>query len=159
MTGLPAFGNHRGLRGIGFAFCGIAAFFVKILIFRTAQLRCRLANRLGRSHHPEIMLGKLEIALGHDIVAGRLRVAAKLHVFLGNRLRRAAHLNVRPVALINPVSRIAAAIVVAAASAATARSAVIAATAALVVVLALTCAVSIIEVQIITAAKIAVPCC
>jgi hypothetical protein len=46
-----------------------------------------------------------------------------------------------------------------AASAATARPAVIAATAALVVVLALTCAVSIIEIQIITAAKFAVPCC
>ncbi len=97
---------------VGFAFCGIAAFFFKILIFRTAQLRCRLAHRLGRGHHPEIMLGKLEIALGHHIVAGGLRIAAKLHVFLGNRLRRAAHLNVRPVALINPVGGIAAAIVV-----------------------------------------------
>jgi hypothetical protein len=106
------------------------------------------------------MLGKLAIALGHDIVAGRLRIAAKLHVFLGNCLRRAAHLNVGAVAFINPVDRVAAAaIVVSAASAATARPAVIAATAALVVVLTLTCTVSIIEVQIITAAEFAVPYC
>jgi hypothetical protein len=104
------------------------------------------------------MFGKLEVTLGHDIVAGGLRVAAKLHVFFGNCLRRAAHFNVWPVALKNPVCGIPAASVVAAASATPARPAVITATAAFVV-LALTCAVSIIEVQIITAAKIAVPCC
>src|SRR3546814_9366046 len=46
LAGLPALGNHCGLRRI--TLCGIAAFLIKILIFRTAQLRCRLANRLGR---------------------------------------------------------------------------------------------------------------
>jgi hypothetical protein len=135
---LPAIGNHRRLRGIGFAFCGISAFLIKILILRTAKLLGRLAYRLGGSHHPEIMFGKLKVALGHHIVAGGLRITAKLHVFLGNRLRRAPHLNVWPVALVNPVYRIAAAIIVVTSAAATSGSAIVAAAAALVVVLSLT---------------------
>jgi hypothetical protein len=81
-----------------------------------------------------------------------LRIAPKLHVFLGYCLRGAAHLNVRPIALKNPVSGVAAGVIVVPAST-SAWPAIIAATAALVVVLSLTCAMSVIEVQIITSAN------
>ena len=101
------------------------------------------------------MFGKLEIAFGHDIVAGGLRIAAKLHVFLGYSLRRAPHLHIRSVALIDPVDRVAATAAAATVSAPTAAwAAVVAATAALIVVmLPLACAMSVIKVQIITSAK------
>jgi hypothetical protein len=145
-------GNHRGLRTLGFAFRRISTFFLKIFIFRATKLLRWLAHRLSRSHHAEIVLGKLKIALGHYIIAGGLRIAAKLHVFLGNRLRGSAHLNVRPIALINTVNGVATAVTGVAASATT-RAAITATTAALAAVLSLTCAMSAIEVQIITSAK------
>ena len=157
-TGRSAFGHHPGLSSFGLAFASVAAFLVKIIVLRTAQLLGRLAHRLGRRHHPEIMLGKLKVAFSHDIVAGRLRITAKLHVFLGDRLRRAPDFYVRPVALVNPVDRAAAATATVPAPAAT-RAAIAAAAAALAAVLSLTCAMSVIKVQIITSAKTAVPYC
>jgi hypothetical protein len=52
------------------------------------------------------MLGVLQKALGHDRVAGGLRVARELKIFLGDMLSRAANLNVGAIGLIGSRKRI-----------------------------------------------------
>jgi hypothetical protein len=49
---------------------------------------------LSGRNETEIMFSMLEKTLGRDIVAGCLSVTTKLHVFLGNALRRAAHFHI-----------------------------------------------------------------
>ena len=53
-----------------------------------------------------VVLGVLQIVLGHDAVAGTHRIARQRRVFLGDLLRRAADLHVRAVALIVAGQRI-----------------------------------------------------
>ena len=58
-------------------------------------------GRLLRRHDdPIVVLGMLQVVLGHDNVAGRLRIARQRHVFLGDVGRVAANLHARSIALI-----------------------------------------------------------
>jgi hypothetical protein len=52
------------------------------------------------------MLGVLIVILGRDVVAGRGRIARKLKIFLGDRMRRAADLHFLAVRLVHPGERI-----------------------------------------------------
>jgi hypothetical protein len=80
------------------------------LVFRPAILLLHLLLiGLGRGEDAQIMLRMLIIALGHHYVAGDLRVAPELEIFVGHRLRRAAHLYIGPVALIDAIERVSAA--------------------------------------------------
>ena len=109
--------------------------------------------------HRAAVVAKEKVAVGkqcHHLPEGcanEYGIAPKLHVLLGNRLCRAAHLHVRPIAFINPVGGVSAGAIAVTAASTTARPAIIATAAALVVVLSLTCAMSVIEVQIITSAN------
>jgi hypothetical protein len=53
---------------------------------------------LRRRHDAEIVLGMLEVVLGHHRVTARLRIARQLEVFLGDMGGIAAHLHVRSIA-------------------------------------------------------------
>lgn len=77
------------------------------------------------------MFGVLEVAFGHHDIAGHLRIAPKLKIFVGDGLRRAAYFHIGSIALEDAIERIAAAS--AAAASATAIVTTIAAAAALVV--------------------------
>lgn len=130
------FGSHRAfalfatggkLGAFANAFCRMATlfalwrcdleFFLRLLARAAQDLRRKLSGRLRRLQDAEIMFGKLVVAFSRNIVAGGMRIAPELHVFLGNGLRRAAHLYVRPVALIHAVDRIAAAMLASATAA------------------------------------------
>jgi hypothetical protein len=52
------------------------------------------------------MLGMLEIVFGGDRVAGALGIAGELQIFLGDVVRGAADLHLRPVRFVNPGQRI-----------------------------------------------------
>jgi hypothetical protein len=52
------------------------------------------------------MLGMLEVILGRHRIAGALRVAGKLKIFLGDVMRSPANLHLRPVRFVNPGERI-----------------------------------------------------
>ena len=65
-----------------------------------------LGKGLCRCDYSQIMLGMLEIVLGHHRIAGGLGIARQLEVFLGDMLGIAADLDVRTVALEHPVYRI-----------------------------------------------------
>ena len=61
------------------------------------ELRILLAELLlRRGDQAEIVLGVLIVILGGDRIAGRLRVAGKLNVFLGDVMTVAADLHVGP---------------------------------------------------------------
>src|SRR5690606_29818670 len=78
---------------------------------------------LRRGDDPVVVLGVLQVVLGHDAIPGALRVAGELGVLLGDLLRGAADLHIRPVALVIARERIGApAIVVVAAAIATAHA-------------------------------------
>ena len=62
--------------------------------WRIDLLRCR--------NDTQVMLGMLEVVFRRDRIAARLRVTGELAVFLGNMLRGAAHLHVRPVGFVAP---------------------------------------------------------
>jgi hypothetical protein len=62
--------------------------------------------RLGRGDQAEIVLRVLEVALGGDRVAGRLRVARELYVLVGNVMGGAPDLHVRSVGFIDAGERI-----------------------------------------------------
>jgi hypothetical protein len=79
---------------------------------------------LRRRDDPEVMLGMLEIAFRHHDVAGGLGVAAQLQILVCNGLRRAPHLHIGSVALIDSAQRIASASAAAAPTAASAAMAV-----------------------------------
>jgi hypothetical protein len=61
---------------------------------------------LRRGDHAEIVLGVLVIILGRHRVAGSLRIARELDVFLRNMRGRPADFHVRPVRLVNPRERV-----------------------------------------------------
>jgi hypothetical protein len=61
---------------------------------------------LRRGDQAEIMLRVLEIALLGNRIPGRLRVARKLQVFLGNVGRGASHFDIRSVRFVDPRERI-----------------------------------------------------
>ncbi|CAH1655673.1 membrane hypothetical protein [Hyphomicrobiales bacterium] len=61
---------------------------------------------LSREQNAIVMLGVLEIALGRDGIARGLGIACKLQVLLGDMLRRATDLYVRPVGFIATLQRI-----------------------------------------------------
>ena len=67
------------------------------------EVRVLLAELLLRSgDQTEIMFGVLEIIFGRDRIAGRLRIACKLEIFLRDVIGGAANLHIRAVRLINP---------------------------------------------------------
>jgi hypothetical protein len=71
-------------------------------IFRTSEMRIVLPILfLRRSNDPIIMLRVLIIILGRDRIAGGLRVARKLNVFLCNVRRVAANFDIRAVRFIH----------------------------------------------------------
>jgi hypothetical protein len=78
------------------------------------SLRCR--------ENPQIMFRVLVIAFRHHRISGGMGVPRKLHILLGNRLRRSANFHIRPIALVNPIDRIAAASAAASAAARTSAS-------------------------------------
>src|SRR5690606_22917450 len=91
---------------------------VEIVLFGLELVATELGllRLLGRRDDAEIMLGVLQVILGHDAVARGLRIAGELQVFLGDMGRVAAHLHVGAVALVIAAQRVAvlaAAIVVA----------------------------------------------
>ena len=107
-------------------------FLVVELIVRTAVLLLALlVVGLGRRNDAEIMFRKLKTALGHDDVTGRLRVAAKLQIFVGHRLCSTSDLYVRSIALVDAAKGITA--TAAAASTTATASAAMTATAAVLV--------------------------
>jgi len=65
-----------------------------------------LLGGLGRCDQAEIMLGMLEIALGHHRVAGRLGIARELQIFLSDVMGCTANFHVRAVGFIGPRERI-----------------------------------------------------
>ena len=82
------------------------------LLIVAAAVRARLEVRivlpelfLRRRDQAEIMLGVLEIVLGRDRVARRLRVTGKLEIFLRHMIGRAADFHVRP-AIAGPAAQV-----------------------------------------------------
>ena len=78
-----------------------------------SPLRCGLIERvllpellLRRCDQAEIVLGVLVVIFGRDRVAGALRVARKLDVFLGDVMSGSADLHVGAIRLIDPRQRI-----------------------------------------------------
>jgi hypothetical protein len=70
---------------------------------RRLKVRVLLAELLVRHRNqPEIMFRVLEIIFRRDGIAGRLGVARKLEIFLGDVVGRAAYLHIRAVGFINP---------------------------------------------------------
>src|SRR5579863_6122287 len=61
---------------------------------------------LGRGDQTEVMLGMLIVILGGDRVAGRARVACKLHIFFRDVRGGAADLDVRSIGLEHPGHRV-----------------------------------------------------
>ena len=87
---------------------------------------------LRRGDQAEIMFGVLEVVLGRDRIAGALRIARQLHVFLGDMRGGAANFHVGAVRLVDPRQRIlalAVIVIVVATAATTAAAATAAATA------------------------------
>src|SRR5690606_38187011 len=80
----------------------LVALVVEIVVRRVALVLHVLDRhlRLGGRDDAVIVLGVLQVVLGHHAVAGALRVACKLRVFFRNLLRGAADLHIRTVALI-----------------------------------------------------------
>jgi hypothetical protein len=111
-----------------------------------ALLVLALLLQVGLIRHDEavIVLGVLEVVLGHDAIAGRVRVARELEILLVDMVRVAADLHIRPVRINRAVNvedlilALLAALVARTATAAAATAAVVlaaaAATATLVVV-------------------------
>ena len=61
---------------------------------------------MGGGDDAEIMLGVLQVAFRHDRIAGGLRVARQLQIFLGDMLGGAADFHVGPVRFVAPRQRI-----------------------------------------------------
>ena len=92
----------------------VLTFAVLILVFARAEL---LVLGLGGGDQPVVVLGVLEIVLGHHAVAARLGVARQRRVFLGDLLRGSTNLDVGTVAFIAAGQRVGALAIVAAAAA------------------------------------------
>jgi hypothetical protein len=70
--------------------------------FRTEEWRGLPELLLRSGDQAQIMLGVLVVVLRRHRIAGRLRIARKLNVFLGNMRRCAADFDVRPVRFVDP---------------------------------------------------------
>ena len=108
-------GGWRGSGEANRSFIG-GEIVVEIVLFGRLAADLGLLRLLGRGDDAEIVLGVLEIVLGHDAVAGGLRIAGELQVLLGDMGGVAAHLHVGAVTLVVATQRVAvlaAAIVVA----------------------------------------------
>jgi hypothetical protein len=104
-------GLRRALDRRGETVGDAALVVVLFLGFRFADLadvaRLRLLlGLLSRCNDPEVVFSVLEIALGHNRVAGGLGVARELQVFLGHVMGCAPDLHVWPVGFIGPGKRI-----------------------------------------------------
>ncbi len=80
----------------------LIALLVEIVV-RLIALILRVLDghlRLGSRDDAVVVLGVLQIVLGHDPVAGALRIASELRVFFRDLLRRPADLHIRTVALV-----------------------------------------------------------
>ncbi len=58
-----------------------------------------LGSLRHRIENAEVMLGVLEVALRHDTIPGTGRIAPELEIFLEKLLCRAAHAQIRPIAI------------------------------------------------------------
>lgn len=83
----------------------LLAFLLPVVIAVDLLLR-KGHLRLRRGDDPVIVLGMLEVVFCGDAIAGGVRIARELSVFLRDVERRAANLYVRSVALIRPGERI-----------------------------------------------------
>jgi hypothetical protein len=104
-------GLRRALDRRGETVGDAALVVILFLGFRFADLAdvARLSLLLGllsRCNDPEVVFSVLEIALGHNRVAGGLGVARELQVFLGHVMGCAPDLHIRPVGFIGPGKRI-----------------------------------------------------
>ena len=74
---------------------------------RRLEVRILLAELFLRGRdQAEIMLGVLEVIFGRDRIAGRMGVAGKLEIFLGDVIGRAADLHVGAVGFVHPRQRV-----------------------------------------------------
>jgi hypothetical protein len=88
---------------------GVHFILIAVILFRAAILLLHLLLvGLGGGKDAQIMLRMLIIALSHHRVAGDLRVATELKIFVGYRLRRAAHLHIGSIALVDAIQRVSA---------------------------------------------------
>jgi hypothetical protein len=105
--------EHGRLGVVAFALSGVIAILVVIAVFAIGPavlLLELLVIGLRRRQDPQVVLGMLEIAFRHDCIAGSHGVSAKLEIFVGDRLRGAAHFHIRSVAFIDAIKRVAATI-------------------------------------------------
>ena len=65
-----------------------------------------LLRLLRRSDQAEIMLCVLQITLGHDRIAGRLRVASELEILFANVVGSSPDLHIRPIGLVGACKRV-----------------------------------------------------
>lgn len=100
----------------------IAATCLLMLVLLLLLLKL-LRLRLLRRQDAEIVLGVLQIILCHHPVAGRVRVARELEIFLVHMRSRAANLHLGPVRVERPVRIVAAAATTTAATSVTAMAA------------------------------------
>jgi hypothetical protein len=74
---------------------------------RRLEVRVALPELLLRDRdQAEIMLGMLEVVLCRDRIAGRLRVACELKIFVGDMTGRSADLHVGAIGFVNPGKRV-----------------------------------------------------
>src|SRR5690606_12851249 len=84
----------------------------EVVVFVLDRRLTRLVGTLRVLHllrcrdDAEVVLGVLQVVLGHDVVTGGLGVARELQVLLGNVGGVAAHLHVGAVAFIVPAQRV-----------------------------------------------------
>src|SRR5690606_12263047 len=105
----------------------LVALVVAIVVVAGVAHLLLLRHLRQRGHDDAVVvLGVLEIVLGHHAVAGALRVTGERGVFLGNLLRGTADLHIRAVALVVAGKRVGAlAVLVLVAAAASAHAPVL----------------------------------
>jgi hypothetical protein len=101
------FARRKRLADRGLVVAVVISFVVAALVAALLIIGLGLAKLLlGGGDQPEIMLGMLIIVFGRDGVAGTLRIACKLEIFLRDVGRRAADFHVRSVGLVHARQRI-----------------------------------------------------
>jgi hypothetical protein len=109
LTGVPT--KAFRLAG-GFQFTGLLKRFSRVFVSWSPELlllrHVLLVVGLGRCKNAQIVLSVLVVAFRHHYVARGMGIAGELHVFFGNRLRRAADLHIGSVAFVDAVDGIAA---------------------------------------------------
>jgi len=101
------FARRKRLADRGLVVAVVISFVVAALVAARLIIGLGLAKLfLGGGDQPEIMLGMLIIVFGRDGVAGTLRIARKLEIFLRDMGSRAADFHVRSVGLVHARQRI-----------------------------------------------------